>query len=165
MYVPPRSAFTPTVFFQNLSAPFLSLSLSQPYPGSRDCSDGHGVDIRERAGAVSPGFYFSFVPAHVTHRIGISTDTWLFVVLVCTAIPSKTILASDILFSTCSLRLHSHILCGTGPILVTIADAAMGHLHIHRQSLCRPLGTRAYRILLLFRPPALLNPGPTRPKV
>ena len=71
-------------------------------------------------------------------------------------------MTSVIRFSTCLLRLHSDISGGTGPVLVTVANTAMGYLHIHRQPLCRPIGSCSYHLLLLFRSLAVLSGGPTR---
>jgi hypothetical protein len=68
-------------------------------------------------------------------------------------------------FSTGSLRLHFDTPCGVGPVLVATENTAMGHPHIHHQPLRRPLGTRAYRLLLLFRSPTGLNGGPRGPEM
>jgi len=75
------------------------------------------------------------------------------------------ILTSAVPSSTCPLRLHSNISSGAGPFLVTAANTTMGHLHIHRQPLRRPIGTRPYHLLLLFRSLAGLSGGPTRLKM
>lgn len=75
------------------------------------------------------------------------------------------ILTFVIFFSACPLRLHLDISFGAGPVLVTIKNTAMGNLNIHHQPLYRPLGTRAYHLLLLFRSPTGSNGGPTRLKM
>lgn len=41
----------------------------------------------------------------------------------------------------------------------------MGHLRIHRQPLCRPIGSCPHHLLLLFRSLPGLSGGPTGPKV
>ena len=55
-------------------------------------------------------------------------------------------------FSTSPLRLHSDTSDGGGPVLVTAANAAMGHVHIRRQPLYWPPRPYPYHLLLLFRP-------------
>ena len=65
-------------------------------------------------------------------------------------------------FSTCPLRLCFDISCRAGPVLVTTKNTPMGHPRIHHKPLRRPLGTRAYSLLLLFCPPTGHNGGPTR---
>ena len=74
----------------------------------------------------------------------------------------QTLILTFVLFSICPLRLHFDIFCGAGPVLVTTENTTMGHLHILHQPLRRPFGTRAYHLLLLFRPSTGHSGGPTR---